>query len=234
MKKKLIYLLTTLLLISSLASCQSSKKSTKESTKASTTDQTTDETSTKETKSEKDDSSITLSRGTQSITEYANKSVNIKFPLTNFGTIITEDQLQKLKSYSYSNSEVSKLYNEDQLNALDKGVTYDFMGYLPDGKSNVLIYYEDMTITAGKVISCQTYLNTVLQQLKAMGYEFEYTAKEVELAGQTFSMISGKYNGITQTYYCNTYGNYLYAIIVSTIDMNNIYEENFIKTVRSY
>ena len=258
MKKKLSVLLIFVMLMTLITACgkegvSSSNKNKADknvtSTEAEPTEADTDEKTSKADSDEKtskadkatkatkaEDATVektsgTPQRGTVTDSKYTNSSIGVNFPLSAFSTIMTDNQIGTLMGYSQKLLDSNGMLTSEQIEKLTNGVVYDFMGYFSDGKSNVIVMYEDMTKTCGKIVTESLYLDSIMSQLTQMGYKFDSTSTPTEIAGAKYYKLTATVNGLTQNYYCRVMDKYMVSIILTTISGNESTGEDFIKSI---
>ena len=158
----------------------------------------------------------TIERGSWSGTTYTNNFAGLTFNAPADWSTYTDEEmanLLKVTSDVYEGSDFAK-------KMVEVANVYDMMVSDQVGGSNVIVMYENLTLTAfGQKLTPEAYLDLLKPQLGS-GYEFADGYTEKQIGQNKYMLLSATIPGYAmgQTYAVRMEGNYMIGIILTYVD----------------
>ncbi len=185
MKKKWLCFMMAVGLAMNLTSCKDVKNTemtTEETAEAATTgEEKGEETTGEETTAEPTDAAV-FSRGIWDGTTFTNNWLNMKITFPDDVTIMTEEEIKQVREDTVDrlkNSGNVGDYSDAKFQIEETLFDYDFFVLLPDGVSNVSLYYELLLIGDPANKDGEAYLTQAQEQLGEVA-DLQYEFGEIE------------------------------------------------------
>lgn len=187
---------------------------------SSTTEPSSDSNST--ANNNETDANNRISRGVINENIYTNSFAEIVFTKPSFWTFATDEELE------INFGIVLDGYTEFEQSFIKNSTIYDMMVTSPLG-SNLMIMYEDLSVSGAQNVSMDMYVKNLLYQLEQQQEALTYTLKEsyeTDLGGVEYTVLDleAEADGFTihQRYYLRKKGKYMIGILMSATSDSEI------------
>lgn len=163
-----------------------------------------------------------ISRGVINENIYTNTFAEIVFTKPSFWSFATDAELESKFGI------VLEGYTEFEQSFIKNSIIYDMMVTSPLG-SNLMVMYEDLSVSGAQNVSMDMYVKNLLHQLEQQQETLTYTLKEsyeADLGGVEYTVLDleAEADGFTinQRYYIRKKGKYMIGILMSATSDSEI------------